>query len=400
MAGGILVVGASMAGLRTAEALRRQKITHPITVIGDEPYLPYNRPPLSKEVLASDNVRHEAVAFPLRDSIADVSFVTGTRVIAADLDTQTVTDDQGATHAYDHLVIATGLTPHKGTYSNQPGAGHQVLRSLDDALALRPLLRDGARVVIHGCGFVGMEVAATAKKLGCDVTVVARGSLPLKMLGEDFGHELERRHEAEGVRFVLNTTVADLEGPETVTGVALSSGETLACDVFVEAIGSTPNTEFLADNDIDISDGVLCDGHLRAVKTTGGVWDNVFAVGDVARFPHWLTRGVARRIEHWNIPTDSGKHVAYEIARAEDPTLPEKTFAPIPSFWSDQFDIHIFSLGLPALHDRATLVLGEYDGDCVVEYHRGDDLVGVAGIGHRSIVQGYRPHFDEQKGAP
>lgn len=394
------MVGVSMAGLRTAEALRRQKITHPITVIGDEPYLPYNRPPLSKEVLASDNVSHEAVAFPLRDSIADVRFVTGTTVTSADLDEQTVTDDRGATHTYDYLVMATGLTPNKGTYPHMPTAGHHVLRSLDDALALRPKLRYGARVVIHGCGFVGMEVAATARKLGCDVTVVARGSLPLKMLGDDFGHQLQTRHEAEGVRFVLNTTVADLVGDDTVTGVVLDSGDALACDVFVEAIGSTPNTEFLTGNDIDITDGVLCDGHLRAVKATGGVWNKVFAVGDVARFPHWLTGGVARRIEHWNIPTDSGKHVAYEIAHAEDPTPPERTFAPIPSFWSDQFDIHIFSLGLPALHDRATLVLGEYDGDCVVEYHRGGDLVGVAGIGHRSVVQGYRPHFDAEKGSP
>jgi 3-phenylpropionate/trans-cinnamate dioxygenase ferredoxin reductase component len=398
MSGGIVVVGGSMAGLRTAEALRRQKITHPITVIGDEAYLPYNRPPLSKEVLASDEVTHEAVAFPLRDSIADVTFVTGTRVTAVDLEAQTVTDDKGATHPYDYLVVATGLTPNKASYPNTPASGHHVLRSLDDALSLRPKLRHGARVVIHGCGFVGMEVAATARKLGCDVTVVARGSLTLKMLGQDFGDQLQKRHEAEGVQFQLNTTITDLVGEEMVTGVTLDTGETLDCDVFVEAIGSTPNTEFLSGNDIDITDGVLCDEHLRATKASGGVWGNVFAVGDVARFPHWLTGGVPRRIEHWNIPTDSGKHVAYEIARAEDSSLEDKEFTPIPSFWSDQFDIHIFSLGLPVLHDRATLVLGEYDGDCVVEYHRGDDLVGVAGIGHRSVVQGYRNQFDGEKG--
>jgi len=398
MTGGIVVVGASMAGLRTAEALRRQKITHPITVFGDEAYLPYNRPPLSKEVLASNDVSHEAVAFPIRDSIADVTFITGTRVMAVDVDGQSVTDQHGATRPYDYLVIATGLTPNKATYPNNPPTGHHVLRSLDDALALRPMLRQGAKVVINGCGFVGMEVAATARKLGCDVTVVARGSLALKMLGLEFGEELQKRHEAEGVQFRLNTTISDLVGDETVTGVMIGSGETLDCDVFVEAIGSTPNTQFLAESDIDITDGVLTDSHLRAVKASGGVWDNVFAVGDVARFPHWLTGGVPRRIEHWNIPTDSGKHVAYEIARAEDPSLPDKEFTPIPSFWSDQFDIHIFSLGLPVLHDRATLVHGDYSGDCVVEYHRGDDLVGVAGIGHRSIVQGYRHQFDGEKG--
>jgi 3-phenylpropionate/trans-cinnamate dioxygenase ferredoxin reductase component len=398
MSGGIVIVGASMAGLRTAEALRRQKLTHPITVIGSEPYLPYNRPPLSKEVLASDDVTHEAVAFPIRDSIADVTFVTATTVTGVDLTGQNVTDDRGTTHPYDYLVIATGLTPNKTTYPNQPALGHYVLRSLDDALSLRPTLRDGAKVVIHGCGFVGMEVAATARKLGCEVTVVARGSLPLKMLGQEFGEELQKRHEAEGVQFVLNTTITDLVGDDQVTGVVTSSGETLDCDVFVEAIGSTPNTELLAGQDIDITDGVLCDNHLRAQNASGGVWGNVFAVGDVARFPHWLTGGTPRRIEHWNIPTDSGKHVAHEIAREEDPSLPDKKFSPVPSFWSDQFDIHIFSLGLPVLHDRATLVLGDYGGDCVVEYHRGEDLVGVAGIGHRSVVQGYRNQFDGERG--
>jgi 3-phenylpropionate/trans-cinnamate dioxygenase ferredoxin reductase subunit len=398
MTGGVVVVGASMAGLRTAEALRRQKITHPITVIGDEAYLPYNRPPLSKDVLASDHVSHDAVAFPLRDSIADVTFITGTPVTAVDVEGQSVTDWKGTTHPYDYLVIATGLTPNKVAYPNSPATGHHVLRSLDDALALRPHLREGAQVVINGCGFVGMEVAATARKLGCDVTVVARGSLALKMLGDQFGRELQKRHEAEGVQFRLNTTITDIVGDDTVVGVVLGSGESLDCDVFVEAIGSTPNTEFLVGNDIEITDGVLTDSHLRAVKASGGVWSNVFAVGDVARFPHWLTDGVPRRIEHWNIPTDSGKHVAYEIARAEDRSLPDKEFSPIPSFWSDQFDIHIFSLGLPVLHDRATLVHGDYSGDCVVEYHRGDDLVGVAGIGLRSLVQGYRNHFDGEKG--
>ena len=118
----------------------------------------------------------------------------------------------------------------------------------------------------------------------------------------------------------------------------------------------------------------------------------------MARFPHWLGDGTPGRIEHWNIPTDSGKHAGYEIALAEGADLPEKDFVPIPSFWSDQFDSHIFSLGLPGLHDRATLVVGEWFNDCVVEYHRGNTLVGVAGIGHRSTVQGYRPHFDGEKG--
>lgn len=387
-----------MAALRTVEALRRHGMTLPITVLGDEAYLPYNRPPLSKEVLASNEVTHEAVAFPIRESINDVTFLTGTKAIAVDMEAQTVTDHRGSAHAFDYLVIATGLTPVKTTYPNEPAAGHHVLRTLDDALSLRPKLRDAARVVIHGGGFVGMEVAATAHKLGCSVTVVARGTHPLRMLGVELGEAIRRRHESYGVQFQLNATINDLVGGDTVSGVRLGTGETLSCDVFVEAIGSEPNTGFLGDNDIDITDGILTDSHLRAMKLTGGVWEKVFAVGDVARFPHQLTGDVPQRIEHWNIPTESGKHVAYEIARVEDGFNPVKKFHPVPSFWSDQFDIHIFALGLPGLHDRSTLVLGNYDEDCVVEYFKGDTLVGVAGIGYRSVVQGYRKQFDGEKG--
>lgn len=398
MAGGILIVGAAMAGLRTAEAIRRQKLTHPITVIGDEPYPPYNRPPLSKEVLASDAVSLEAVAFPLRDSIHDVTWVTSTTVTNADLENHVVTESSGATHAYDFLVVATGLFANKSTYPNTPQRGHLTLRHLDDALALRPLLHPGATVVINGGGFVGMELAATAKKLGCDVTVIVRGSHPLTILGEDFGRELQKRHEKHGIAFHTQTTVTDLEGECAVTGVVLDSGRSLPCDVFIEAIGSTPNTSWLAGNDIDTTDGVLTDNHLRGVKKTGGVWSNVFAVGDVARFPHWLTGEHPRRIEHWNIPTESGKHVGAHIAYAAGQGSAPAEFSPIPSFWSDQFDMHIFSLGLPALHDTATLALGEWSGDCVVEYRRGQELVGVAGIGHRSTVQSYRTHFAGQKG--
>ena len=262
----VVIVGASMGGLRAAEALRRFGYLGPITAIGDEPYSPYNRPPLSKEVLANE-VSHEAVAFAQRPATADVNWVLGTRAESADLDHRTVTDSNGQVHPYSALIIATGLRPKRLQVSNSELAGRHAVRTLDDAIALRAALVPGARVVILGAGFIGCEVAATARKLGCDVTVVAPGVHPIvRPLGVELARELQRRHEAEGVRFKMKTAVTDLLGEGKVAGVLLDSGEELACDVLVEAIGSDTNTEWLEGTGLDLSDGVHTDNAMRAIR--------------------------------------------------------------------------------------------------------------------------------------
>ncbi len=232
----VVIVGASMGGLRVAEALRRFGYTGPITAIGEEPYAPYNRPPLSKEVLAKE-VSHEAVAFAQRPATEDVNWILGTRAVGADLEHHTVTDSTGQVHPYAALIIATGLRPKRLQVSNSELAGRHAVRTLDDAIALRAELVPGARVVILGAGFIGCEVAATARKLGCDVTVVAPGIHPIvRPLGVELAREIQRRHEAEGVRFRMKTSVSDLIGEAKVSGVLLDTGEELACDVFIEAI--------------------------------------------------------------------------------------------------------------------------------------------------------------------
>ena len=222
----VVIVGASMGGLRAAEALRRFGYLGSITAIGDEPYSPYNRPPLSKEVLANE-VSHEAVAFAQRPATADVNWVLGTRAESADLEHRTVTDSNGQVHPYSALIIATGLRPKRLQVSNSELAGRHAVRTLDDAIALRAALVPGARVVILGAGFIGCEVAATARKLGCDVTVVAPGVHPIvRPLGVELARELQRRHEAEGVRFKMKTAITDLLGEGTVAGVLLDSSKT------------------------------------------------------------------------------------------------------------------------------------------------------------------------------
>ena len=394
----VVIVGASMGGLRTAESLRRFGYTGPITVIGQEIHAPYNRPPLSKEVLAKE-VTHEAVAFEQRPATADVNWVLGTKAVSLDSEHNTVTDSEGQVHQYSALVIATGLRPRRVNFPNGELANRFALRTLDDAIALRSQLSEGKNVVIIGGGFIGCEVAATATKLGCNVTVIHNAAHPmLRPLGTELASQMQFRHEAMGVRFLLKREAKDLVGDSHVTGVVLNDGTVIDCDVLIEAVGSLPNVEWLSNNNIDRNDGVLVDSAMRVMKKDGTAFKNIFAIGDVARFANPIFDLVPRKVEHWNIPTETAKRAGSVIASmlngAEDyPAILDEDFKPVPSFWSDQYDIHLLAFGLLSLADKVTLVAGDVEGDCVFEYHRGDQLVGVCGIGMRSVVQSYRAKF-------
>ncbi|MFJ3617476.1 NAD(P)/FAD-dependent oxidoreductase [Streptomyces iakyrus] len=381
MSGRIVVAGASLGGLRAAEQLRAAGWTGGITVIGDEPHPPYNRPPLSKEVLAG-KAAFASLAFTPKASATDVEWRLGTRIVSARLADRTVALDDGAVLPYDGLVVATGMRSRRLDCPG-PVAGRHTVRTVDDAQALRDALtRPGVRVVVVGAGFIGCEVAATAVGLGAaEVTVV--DPLPLPMagpLGELLARELRARHEERGVRFVLGTGVAGFEGGERVTGVVLSDGSVLPADVVVESVGSVANTEWLDGNGLDLSDGVLTDGHLRA-----GGRPEVVAVGDVARFPNPRYDGVPRRVEHWSVPTDSAKHAA-KVLVGGAAGLP--SFAPLPTFWSDQHDFRLQSFGAPGLGLGDVRVLdGDLAGDVLVGYHRDGLLVGVVALGGPSAAR-------------
>ncbi|MFI1534851.1 NAD(P)/FAD-dependent oxidoreductase [Streptomyces anandii] len=379
MSAPVVVAGASMAGLRAAEQLRAAGHTGPITLIGDEPHMPYNRPPLSKEVLAG-KASFESLAFRPRAAVADVEWRLGTKVVAADLDRRRVRLDDGGTLSYAALVVATGMRPRRLRCPG-PLTGRHTVRTLADARGLRAALtRPGVRVVVVGAGFIGCEVAATAVALGAaEVTVV--DPLPLPMagpLGELLGRALLRRHEARGVRFALGAGVTGFDGDGHVTKVVLDDGTVLPADVVVESVGSVANTEWLDGNGLDLTDGVLTDEHLRA----GGRPD-VVAVGDVARFPNARYDGVPRRVEHWSIPTDTAKHAARVLAAHLGGAEPDPApFAPLPTFWSDQHDFRLQSFGAPALGlDDVRVLEGGPDGDLLAGYHRGGRLVGVVALG-------------------
>ncbi|RRR84363.1 FAD-dependent oxidoreductase [Streptomyces sp. RP5T] len=376
----MVVAGASLGGLRAAEQLRAAGWNGRITVVGDEPHMPYNRPPLSKEVLAG-RAPFASLAFTPRATTADVEWRLGTRIVASRLDERTLSLDDGSVLPYDALVIATGMRPRRLCCPG-PLTGRHTVRTIDDAQGLRDeLTRPGARVVVVGAGFIGCEVAATAVALGVtEVTVV--DPLPLPMvgpLGELLGRALLKRHEERGVRFALGTGVSGFAGEDRVTGVVLSDGTVLEADVVVESVGSVANTEWLDGNGLDLSDGVLTDGLLRA-----GGRPEVVAVGDVARFPNARYDGVPRRVEHWSIPTDTAKHAARTLVGAE-----QAPFGPLPTFWSDQHDFRVQSFGAPALgKDDVRILDGDPEGDVLAGYHTGGRLVGVVALGGHAAATG------------
>ena len=373
MAQRVVVVGAGLGGLRVAEALRRQNVD--VTVIGDETYLPYNRPPLSKEALKG-GVDLDGLYF--RRKVDDIDWRLGSSVTGCSLADRTV-EAGGDTYAFDGLVIASGIRPR---HLPVPGPQPEVLRTVDDALRLRERPTPGTRLLIVGAGFIGCEVAATARGLGCEVTVTAFDAQPmLRPLGEELGAAMRAHHETHGVRFHLGVGVAEFHDD----GVTLADGTRLTADVVLEAVGSVANTEWLEGNGLDLSDGVLTDNLLRAVGTDVPV----VVVGDIARFPNPLFDDVPRRVEHWNMPTETGKRAGLTLAAILRGEETDGEFRPMPSFWSDQYDYSLQSYGMPGLGEPR-LVDGEWSGDCIVEYRRDDELVGVIGVNRTAEVTRYR----------
>jgi 3-phenylpropionate/trans-cinnamate dioxygenase ferredoxin reductase component len=384
MSGRCVVVGASMGALRAAEAVRKAGFTGEIVVIGDEPHMPYNRPPLSKEALFSDG--HD-LAFRVPRAAQDVVWRLGERVVAADLAAHTVTLDGGEVLSWSGLVAATGLSPRRLPVPG-PLAGRHVIRTLDDIAALRTELKPGARLVVLGAGFIGCETAAAARGHGVEVDIVAPESVPVERpLCTELGGALRRRHEQHGVRFHLGRLPARFGGTDRVTSVVLDDGTELAADVVIEAVGCVPNTQWLDGNGLDLSDGLRCDNLLRVEGRP-----DVVACGDIARFPNPLFDATPRRVEHWTMVTDTAKKAGNSLGRhlvgaAADPA----PFAPVPSFWSDQYDTRLQSFGAVGLGAQDVRVLeGDLDGEVAVGYHREGQLVGVILIGLAGRYQHYR----------
>jgi NADPH-dependent 2,4-dienoyl-CoA reductase/sulfur reductase-like enzyme len=378
----VAVVGASLAGLRAVETLRREGFDGRLVLIGAEPHLPYDRPPLSKDVLAGDlgpddiGLRHGAY-----DEL-ELDLRLGQRAVALDLASHAVELDDGERVGFDGVVLATGAAPR--SIPGTPAlSGIHVLRTLDDALAIRARLDAGPRVVVVGAGFIGSEVAATCRLRGLDVTVLEALPAPLvRGLGPVLGTVCGELHRDHGVDLRLGVGVAGFEGDGRVERVRLDDGAAVDADLVVVGVGVAPVTDWLATSGLEIDDGVVCDETLLAAP-------GVVAAGDVARWRNPLFDGESMRVEHWTNASEQGVAAAKRLLYG-DGAAPE-AFAPVPFVWSDQYDRKIQSAGAFHGDDEMAIVHGSLEERrFVAVFGRAGRIVGVLGFSMPAKVMQYR----------
>ncbi|MDT0568453.1 FAD-dependent oxidoreductase [Streptomyces sp. DSM 3412] len=359
----IVVVGASAAGLAAAETLRREGYDGTLTLVGDEPLAPYDRPPLSKQILAAE-WEPDRLVLRTSDALAalDLDLRLGVASTGLEPAARTVELADGSALPYDGLLIATGVRPRR-----LPGEGAHVLRTPDDALTLRKRLTPGRRLVVVGAGFLGAEAAAVAWRLGCEVTLLEPAPVPLAhAVGMEVGTVLTNAHLERGVNLRCGVTVTEV----TEDGVRLADGEVIEADEVLVAIGSLPNTEWLTGSGLTVGDGVVCDEYCKAAP-------NVYAAGDVARWYNPLF-GTSMRIEHRTTAAEQGMAAARNLLRPEA----GKPFAPVPYFWSDQYDMKMQAYGYLRGHDEVALVEGDLsERKFVAAYRTGDRVTGALAVG-------------------
>jgi NADPH-dependent 2,4-dienoyl-CoA reductase/sulfur reductase-like enzyme len=329
----VVIVGASAAGLTTAETLRGRGWDGDLVLIGAELRPPYDRPPLSKQVLTGVwEGERAALRTPQNLALLEADLRLGRSASGLDVQDRRVRLSDGESIGFDALVVATGVLPRRLPDSDLDGV--HVLRTLDDALALRAALLAGPRVVVVGAGFLGTEVAAAARTMGLDVTVAEPEPVPVRRaLGNRIGALVADLHRDHGTRLRCGVPVRGLSGTGgRVTGVELGDGTTLPADVVVLTVGSVPATAWLSGSGLRTGDGVLCDASCRAAP-------GIYAAGDVASWPnpHF---GIRMRLEHRMNATEQAVAAAGNLLGDATP------FAPVPYFWTDQYDTRIQAYGI------------------------------------------------------
>ncbi|MDI3419144.1 NAD(P)/FAD-dependent oxidoreductase [Streptomyces luteolus] len=366
----VAVVGASLAGLSAARALRAQGYDRRLVLIGDETHRPYDRPPLSKEFLKG-SMDEADLSLESDDEDLGIEWILGTRADGLDLGGRTVRLADGRGVRADGVVLATGSSARR-----LPGgeglAGVHVLRTLEDARALRDDLARGGRLVVVGGGFVGAEVASTARQLGLDVTYVVSGPAPLAgPLGPAMAEALVGVHGDHGVRVLCGTGVRGVTGGERVDAVLLEDGRSIPADIVVAGIGATPGTDWLVGSGVELWNGVLCgaDGTTNVPE--------VVAVGDCAAW-YEPALGAHRRIEHW---TGANERPAAAVAALLSGGTASIAPPRPPYFWSDQYGVRIQFAGHGAHADSVAIEDGSPDDrSFLAVYRRAGAPVAVLGV--------------------
>ncbi len=385
----IVIVGASLAGLRTVEALRECGFEGSITLVGDEEGVPYDRPPLSKQYLRGE-WGDERIQLRPADELINrlrIELLTPKRAVHVDPLRRELRFDDGQTLNFERLVVATGARARTLPAAIAHRSAH-VVRTKSDSSRLRGVLTPGQRVVVVGAGFIGAEVAASAKALGCTVTIVEAAPVPLeRQLGALMGAACGALHERNGVVLICGATVERFESD----AVVLSDGSVLSADHVVVGVGAQPNTEWLTTSGLQIADGLMVDAYCRALTTDGLALDHVVGVGDIARFPNGRYRSIdatgplSMRIEHWTNAAEMALVAAMTL------TGDRQAYEPVPYFWSDQYSHKIQFFGRADGFDEVAVVDGNpADGSWLALYRRGEQLVAALGVSKVRALIPYR----------
>lgn len=381
----LVVIGASLAGMRAVLTARKSGFTGPLTLVGGELHLPYDRPPLSKAYLDEEEPAHPG--FPAAASMAtalDVDVRTDTWAASLDAERKVVGLSTGEELEYHALIIATGAEAR--TLPGSEGiSGVHCLRTLDDAIAIRSALEAGARTVVIGAGFIGSEIASGARKRGLSATILEALPVPLvRSVGEEMGKACAELHINNGTDLRCGVKVTGLQSEDgKVTGVGLDDGSTVPADLVVVGIGVTPNTGWLKGSGITLHErdgGIVCD------ETLGTGLPGVYAAGDVVHFPNQLFDGEMMRVEQWTNANEQGALAAKNALNPDE----AKPSAAVPYFWSDWYGHRIQFVGIPQA-DEIRVVSEELGEEKFLAlYRRGDRLIGCISIDRPSEIMKYR----------
>lgn len=381
----LVIVGASLAGVRAAEAARSEGFAGAITLVGDEIHLPYDRPSLSKEFLEPEGDT-EPIYLSSDESLRDLDITLALGETAIRLETirQVVVTNHGE-YNYSSMVIATGSSPIM-----IPGAenldGVHVVRTLEDSRAVRSALDRGGDVVVIGGGFIGAEVASAARKRGLTVSIVEAAEVPLvRAVGADMGASLSSLHAKFGTELLCGTGVVGFEGAGHVEAVVLSDGRRIPADLVVVGVGSRPATGWLVDSGLELDNGVVCDEHLRTSVP------NVYAAGDVASWHNPLFER-RMRIEHFMAAAEQGARAA---RNAVTPGL-SQPYVTVPYFWSDWYGSRIQFVGVTTEdYEVVSGSLGEEH--FVVLFRSGSGVVGALTLNGQRHIMKYRRMIEQKK---
>jgi 3-phenylpropionate/trans-cinnamate dioxygenase ferredoxin reductase subunit len=374
MTAGMVIIGAGECGGRAALTLRDVGYDGPVTLVGDEPHLPYERPPLSKDAMHGDAPAIKAIASDEMLAGRSIRHIHSVRAVAIDRVAHAVSLSEGSVLPYDKLLLATGSTPRKLA---MPGLGSRCvyLRTFADALAIRAHLRSGNHVAIVGGGFIGLELAAAARKMGAAVTVIeAQPRILMRGVPAEIAAVVHDAHVAEGVSILCGDGIAAISDNGSKVGVTLVGGREIVADLAVIGIGAVPVTGLAAEAGLAIDNGIAVDAHLESSDP------DIFAAGDCCSFPLAVYGGRRVRLEAWRNAQEQGALAARNMLGGSEP------HAAVPWFWSDQYGL---SLQIAGLSDEGSDIVRRDLGDSAfILFHLAADgrLVAASGIGPGNAV--------------